>query len=96
MYTAHWLAIDAVQPAIPQNPTASEISQIKEQAAAKRKAVKDEQNLETSEPGKQTNSSKSAQTKQVLSRELTIYFEKITEGIYCCGFHTCVSDSPTF
>ncbi|KAL3894971.1 MAG: hypothetical protein SGCHY_004970 [Lobulomycetales sp.] len=81
MYTAHWLAIDAVQPAIPQNPTASEISQIKEQAAAKRKAVKDEQNLETSEPGKQTNSSKSAQTKQVLSRELTIYFEKITEAI---------------
>lgn len=74
MYTVHWLAIDAVQPAIPQNPTASEIEQIKIDRDLTRKASTTSNDIASA---KNTSNAAPVLVKQVLSRELTIYF-----GIY--------------
>jgi transcription initiation factor TFIID subunit 6 len=73
MYTAHWLAIDSVQPAIPQNPTASEIEQIKNET--KRDLTRTAFAASNDVAGvKSAGSTAPVLVKQVLSRELTIYF----------------------
>ncbi|KAJ5280265.1 Transcription initiation factor TFIID subunit 6 [Penicillium angulare] len=69
--TAHWLAVEGVQPSIPQNPTAA-----------------DSRNLELVSKGPNANSTLAAMSgtgdvevkplvKHVLSKELTLYFEKV-------------------
>jgi len=71
MYTAHWLAIDGVQPAIPQNPTTNEIQLMKDENNLNRDINQQPQKQQTNTP----------LVKQVLSRELTIYYEKVTDAI---------------
>ncbi|KAJ3388651.1 hypothetical protein HDU92_001402 [Lobulomyces angularis] len=97
MYTAHYLAIDGVQPAYLQNPTNLEIQQMK----AEINLLTSKSNNETENKNKidalkkNSNippSNEKTLVKQVLGRELTLYFEKITEAILP---HTARSGSST-
>ncbi|KAL0091242.1 TATA box binding protein associated factor [Phycomyces blakesleeanus] len=72
-FTAHWLAIEGVQPAIPQNPTPSDA---KADLLTKR-----------AKPNAAINGITTDQVdvkplvKHVLSKELQMYFERITEAV---------------
>ncbi|ORY75090.1 transcription initiation factor TFIID subunit 6 [Protomyces lactucae-debilis] len=60
-YTAHWLAVEGVQPAIPQNPAPQEVATQEETEAA-------------------TTEVKPL-VKHVLSKELLLYFERISKAL---------------
>ncbi|KAJ2322640.1 histone H4-like TAF Taf6, SAGA complex subunit, partial [Coemansia sp. RSA 2681] len=68
VYTAHWLAIEGVQPRIQQNP-----APIDEEEPAAKKAAKT--------PQKQDGIETIPLVKHVLSKELQLYFECITESL---------------
>ncbi|KAJ2031550.1 histone H4-like TAF Taf6, SAGA complex subunit [Coemansia sp. S610] len=68
VYTAHWLAIEGVQPRIQQNP-----APIGEEEPAAKKAAK--------APQKQDGVETIPLVKHVLSKELQLYFECITESL---------------
>ncbi|KAL3698741.1 hypothetical protein R1sor_012817 [Riccia sorocarpa] len=70
---AHWLAVEGVQPAIPENAPIEPISVPPEAKKADAQAAprkEDDSSIEVKPP-----------VKHVLSRELQLYFEKITEHI---------------
>lgn len=67
-FTAHWLAIEGVQPRIVQNPTLND-----------RNAEKDK--LANLLPNKNVKNIDIPLVKQVLTQELQLYFEKVTEAI---------------
>ncbi|TPX50546.1 hypothetical protein SeLEV6574_g00825 [Synchytrium endobioticum] len=72
-YTGHWLAINGVQPSIVQNPTPAELRANSLKAAGV---------TTKSDPSNGITTVENAPTvKQTLSRELQVYFEKITEFI---------------
>ncbi|MBW0535096.1 hypothetical protein O181_074811 [Austropuccinia psidii MF-1] len=73
-YTAHWLAVEGVQPAIPQNPSPAEL---KSHPAFRESSSTT--NFLTSAP--QTESKK-IPTKQHLSRELRLYFDRVTSAAF--------------
>ncbi|KAF9427229.1 hypothetical protein BGZ94_005288 [Podila epigama] len=87
-YTAHWLAIEGVQPAIVQNPTPSEAK-----ADLFNKRIKLEQSSQPVVPGIKTgsphqtpsNNTSGAEVqplvKHVLSKELQMYYERITSAV---------------
>ncbi|KAJ1659743.1 histone H4-like TAF Taf6, SAGA complex subunit, partial [Coemansia sp. RSA 25] len=68
VYTAHWLAIEGVQPRIQQNP-----APIDEEEPAAKKPAKT--------PQKQDGVETIPLVKHVLSKELQLYFECITESL---------------
>ncbi|KAJ2486884.1 histone H4-like TAF Taf6, SAGA complex subunit [Coemansia sp. RSA 2050] len=68
VYTAHWLAIEGVQPRIQQNP-----APIGEEEPAAKKTAK--------APQKQDGVETIPLVKHVLSKELQLYFECITESL---------------
>ncbi|PVZ98363.1 hypothetical protein BB558_002420 [Smittium angustum] len=74
-YTTHWLAIEGVQPNIPQNPTSSEADDVKKQP------------LTTSAPEtnnvfqNQTSSGTAPLVKHVLSKEHQLYFECVKDSL---------------
>ncbi|KAL7327202.1 histone H4-like TAF Taf6, SAGA complex subunit [Mucor circinelloides] len=72
-FTAHWLAIEGVQPAIPQNPTPSDA---KAELLSKRAKSHASSNGITTD---QVNVK--PLVKHVLSKELQMYFERITEAV---------------
>ncbi|OBZ88282.1 Transcription initiation factor TFIID subunit 6 [Choanephora cucurbitarum] len=72
-FTAHWLAIEGVQPAIPQNPTPSDA---KAELLSKRTKSHASSNGITTD---QVNVK--PLVKHVLSKELQMYFERITEAV---------------
>ncbi|CAO3660736.1 unnamed protein product [Rhizopus stolonifer] len=72
-FTAHWLAIEGVQPAIPQNPTPNDA---KAELLSKRNKTLASSNGITTD---QVNVK--PLVKHVLSKELQMYFERITEAI---------------
>ncbi|KAM9926616.1 hypothetical protein OXX59_003080 [Metschnikowia pulcherrima] len=91
-YTAHWLAIEGVQPTIPQNPLASEIKQLPPIARGAISSVLSSDLLHLSggdsTENKDTARSKKKQdkdaeikplVKHVLSKELKLYFDKVVE-----------------
>ncbi|KAJ2001487.1 histone H4-like TAF Taf6, SAGA complex subunit [Coemansia thaxteri] len=68
VYTAHWLAIEGVQPRIQQNPVP-----LDEEEPAAKKLAKSQQ--------KQDGAETIPLVKHVLSKELQLYFECITESL---------------
>ncbi|KAG2232125.1 hypothetical protein INT48_008867 [Thamnidium elegans] len=72
-FTAHWLAIEGIQPAIPQNPTPSD---------AKAELLSKRSKSHTSSNGITTDQvNVKPLVKHVLSKELQMYFERITEAV---------------
>ncbi|KAI7907560.1 uncharacterized protein BX663DRAFT_425451 [Cokeromyces recurvatus] len=72
-FTAHWLAIEGVQPAIPQNPTPND---------AKAELLTKRSKTHTSSNGITTDQvNVKPLVKHVLSKELQMYFERITEAV---------------
>ncbi|KAG0164232.1 hypothetical protein DFQ28_007295 [Apophysomyces sp. BC1034] len=72
-FTAHWLAIEGVQPAIPQNPTPSD---------AKAELLTKRTKSHTVSNGISTDQvDVKPLVKHVLSKELQMYFERITEAV---------------
>lgn len=90
-FTAHWLAIEGVQPAIPQNPTPNGkensclISYVKLKYAytdAKAELLSKRNKTHASSNGITTDQvNVKPLVKHVLSKELQMYFERITEAI---------------
>ncbi|KAI8970519.1 hypothetical protein BDB01DRAFT_731727 [Pilobolus umbonatus] len=72
-FTAHWLAIEGIQPAIPQNPTPSDA---KAELLTKRTKTHGSSNGITTDQVKVK-----PLVKHVLSKELQMYFERITEAV---------------
>jgi len=67
-FTGHWLAIEGVQPAIPQNPSPQEIEILKKQASNDKLLL-------------QQDKSSANIVQNMLSKELRIYYEKLTESV---------------
>lgn len=65
MYSVHWLAIDGIQPDIPQNPSKNKKSIIESPDVIRRSETEENEEI--------------ANVKHVLSRELQLYYEKITD-----------------
>ncbi|KAJ3218412.1 Transcription initiation factor TFIID subunit 6 [Dinochytrium kinnereticum] len=77
-FTSHWLAIEGVQPAIVQNPTPAEAkSMLSESSHAYRSSASDP-NFSGRNPGTLNGE---PLVKHVLSKELQMYYDKITECI---------------
>src|ERR1700753_1258408 len=70
--TAHWLAIEGVQPLIPQNPTATESRALELLPKTSSLAASSADANVTVKP----------LVKHILSQELQHYFEKITTAVY--------------
>ncbi|KAI8342612.1 hypothetical protein BC941DRAFT_344572 [Chlamydoabsidia padenii] len=72
-FTAHWLAIEGVQPAIPQNPTPSD---------AKSDLLTKKTKTQNTSNGISTDQvDVKPLVKHILSKELQMYFERITDAI---------------
>ena len=73
--TAHWLAVEGVQPSIPQNPSSSDARNVellqKGPSANPALAAMNSTDNTTTKP----------QVKHILSKELQLYFEKVCESI---------------
>ncbi|KXS15106.1 DUF1546-domain-containing protein [Gonapodya prolifera JEL478] len=67
--TGHWLAIEGVQPAIPQNPTPHRDVGSRGYSTVKSESLSDD-------------SAAKAIVSQVMSKELQLYFEKISGALY--------------
>jgi transcription initiation factor TFIID subunit 6 len=101
-FQLHWLAIDGVQPAIPQNPAV--ILPSENQSNLKRKlsametgetksltpAVPNQQPQNTTIPGVTIK----ATVKHTLSRELQLYYEKVTSAVMSMGTIKQRDDEP--
>ncbi|KAF9391010.1 hypothetical protein CPB97_007763 [Podila verticillata] len=83
-YTAHWLAIEGVQPAIVQNPTPSDAK-----SDLFNKRIKLDQSSQPVVPGIKSGAQPTATgaaevqplVKHVLSKELQMYYERITSAV---------------
>ncbi|KAI7879468.1 transcription initiation factor TFIID subunit 6 [Lichtheimia hyalospora FSU 10163] len=71
-FTAHWLAIEGVQPAIPQNPTPGD---------AKADLLSKRSKSHGGTSGLSDQVDVKPLVKHVLSKELQMYFERITEAV---------------
>ncbi|KAH9462076.1 hypothetical protein MJO29_003236 [Puccinia striiformis f. sp. tritici] len=69
-YTAHWLAVEGIQPAIPQNPTPAELKSHPAFSGLQSSAIPSS--------SKQAPESQNLTTKEHLSRELRLYFDRVT------------------
>ncbi|CAH7683465.1 TATA box binding protein associated factor-domain-containing protein [Phakopsora pachyrhizi] len=73
-YTAHWLAVEGVQPAIPQNPS-------KEELKSHPAFSSTHQSPSVSDSKPSTNPTHPT-TQQYLSRELRLYFDRVTTAAF--------------
>eukprot|EP01112_Ceratiomyxa_fruticulosa_P018642 TRINITY_DN59_c0_g2_i3.p1 TRINITY_DN59_c0_g2~~TRINITY_DN59_c0_g2_i3.p1 ORF type:complete len:413 (-),score=72.38 TRINITY_DN59_c0_g2_i3:197-1435(-) len=78
--STHWLAIEGVQPAIPQNPTPADIQKKKSLAEANKKQKTDTTDANAI-PAPTITTEVRPIVKHVLSKELQLYFEKIVQAI---------------
>jgi transcription initiation factor TFIID subunit 6 len=74
-YTAHWLAVEGVQPSLPQNPTQAD--QRSQELTAKGQSA----NPTLAAMGGNDNVSVKPLVKHVLSKELQLYFERICSAV---------------
>ncbi|CDR40118.1 CYFA0S04e03972g1_1 [Cyberlindnera fabianii] len=89
-FTAHWLAIEGVQPAIPQNPLESEIRQMLPAQRGAISHILTENSTSTSSNANTATGTTNAltkdtevkpQVKHVLSKELQVYFNKVVQAL---------------
>jgi len=73
-YTCHWLAVNGVQPDIPQNPSQKKIQQ---QTGVGAGPVTGEQQGQKAEETVEVKT----KVRHVLSRELQLYYEKVTQAL---------------
>lgn len=73
-FTAHWLAIEGIQPTIPQNPSGAEVSNEQEPKGATT-------GTSIAALGNQENVDVKPLIKHVLSKELLLYFERVTAAL---------------
>ncbi|KAL7274362.1 histone H4-like TAF Taf6, SAGA complex subunit [Rhizina undulata] len=76
-FTAHWLAIEGVQPAIPQNPTQAEAARLSESTP---KGASTSNSLAASAGGGENVAVKPL-VKHILSKELQLYFERVCTAV---------------
>lgn len=69
-YSAHWLAVEGVQPATPQNPSAEELKS--------HPAFSEHQSSKPGSGPKRASEPQNLTTKEHLSRELRLYFDRVT------------------
>ncbi|ORY45026.1 TATA box binding protein associated factor-domain-containing protein [Leucosporidium creatinivorum] len=74
-FTAHWLAIEGVQPLIKENPSPAELAKFAPRASATA-------NVSTTDA---SGSTVTPLVKHVLSRELQLYFTRLTEALGTAG-----------
>lgn len=74
-YTAHWLAVEGVQPTLPQNPTQAD--QRSQELAAKGQGA----NPTLAALGGNDNVAVKPLVKHVLSKELQLYFERVCAAV---------------
>lgn len=74
-FTAHWLAVEGVQPSIPQNPTSTESRNLE----LLPKGPNTNANL--SAMAHLDNTTTKPQVKHILSKELQLYFEKVCKSV---------------
>ena len=74
-FTAHWLAVEGVQPSIPQNPTPTDARNV--ELLQKGPNV----NPALAAMNSSDNTTTKPQVKHVLSKELQLYFAKVCESI---------------
>ncbi|KAI8855247.1 hypothetical protein BC829DRAFT_378421 [Chytridium lagenaria] len=77
-FTSHWLAIEGVQPAIVQNPTPAEVKSMLSEAPPQYRTNSSETNFGGRAPGTVNGE---PLVKHVLSKELQMYYDKVTECI---------------
>ncbi|GAA5947203.1 hypothetical protein JCM3765_001573 [Sporobolomyces pararoseus] len=73
-FTAHWLAIEGVQPLIKENPTPAELAKFAPKPLSASL-------VSSSSSSQHPNSSITPLVKHVLSRELQLYFTRLTEAL---------------
>lgn len=82
-FTAHWLAIEGVQPMIPQNPVAAEIKSLPPIVRGATSSVVSSDVLQADDPDAPKKKDKDIEVKplvkHVLSKELKLYFDKVAE-----------------
>lgn len=74
-FTAHWLAVEGVQPSIPQNPTSSDARNL--DLLAKGPGA----NPALAAMAGSDNTTTKPQVKHILSKELQLYFEKVCSSV---------------
>ncbi|KAI9782787.1 MAG: hypothetical protein M1816_001697 [Peltula sp. TS41687] len=75
-FTAHWLAVEGVQPSIPQNPTSAE-QQSRNQGVAGSSSSTTKLSSLTGGAGGENNVNVKPLVKHTLSKELQLYFERV-------------------
>jgi len=78
-YTAHWLAVEGVQPAIPQNPSRSEIEAYTQTLNTAKRSSLAASSTQLNKDGHEVNVR--PLVKHVLSRELQLYFDRLTAAL---------------
>ncbi|KIV92732.1 hypothetical protein PV10_04003 [Exophiala mesophila] len=74
-FTAHWLAVEGVQPSIPQNPTSNEARNLELLPKGPNA------NPALAAMSGADNTTTKAQVKHILSKELQLYFEKVCASV---------------
>ncbi|RPB02364.1 DUF1546-domain-containing protein [Choiromyces venosus 120613-1] len=80
-FTGHWLAVEGVQPAIPQNPTPSEAARLSETTPKGASSNTTLSAASTLNPTTNETVTIKPLVKHVLSKELQLYFERISTSI---------------
>ncbi|TGZ82856.1 DUF1546-domain-containing protein [Ascodesmis nigricans] len=75
-FTAHWLAIEGVQPAIPQNPTPMEAARLSETTPKGSNSTS-----LAATAGNSENVAVKPLVKHILSKELQLYFERVCTAV---------------
>ncbi|KAL8286162.1 hypothetical protein RQP46_004650 [Phenoliferia psychrophenolica] len=82
-FTAHWLAIEGVQPLIKENPSPAELAKLVPRTSQQTASGSASQNNPSAVPGTNTSTSTTVTplVKHVLSRELQLYFTRLTDAL---------------
>ncbi|KAK5940950.1 histone H4-like TAF Taf6, SAGA complex subunit [Knufia obscura] len=80
-FTAHWLALEGVQPTIPQNPSSTSTDNRALDSLLPKTGTAPNQTLAAMADHPASTSSTKPLVKHILSKELQLYFDKVTSSI---------------